>query len=459
MVRKSLVVFLFVILLSGCKSIDKHFSTTYLDIASIDTILNEKISIRAILPEKDKIWYAGDVGRYGFYDLSTKTVFRENLDLPSKPEFRSIAKTSGSVFILNAGSPALLYKISKDGSSRLVYKDENPKAFYDSMQFWNDKEGIAIGDPTENCLSVLITRDGGNSWAKIHCENLPKTVEGEAAFAASNTNVIAKGNKAWIASGGKKARVFYTFDKGNTWEVYETPIIKGGSMTGIFTADFYDDNIGVIAGGNYEMPQQNSGNKALTSDGGKTWKLVSENAGFGYASCIQFVPGSRGKELVSVGASGLYYSADGGLSWKQLLNAHLYIPYDFMIGVLRMRPGKIRLSGLGSKNKGSNYFPYSAKLLNYLLYPLSRYCCNNFLLKSSSAFFSLMIFTGGKTPFKLDTNFFLSWYSSSSFDSICASKFVASLSVILSSDSLSLRSIYAPIFCFLNSFCLSSNAL
>jgi hypothetical protein len=29
---------------------------------------------------------------------------------------------------------------------------------------------------------------------------------------------------------------------------------------------------------------------------------------FGYASCIQYIPNSDGKSLVSVGASGLYYS-------------------------------------------------------------------------------------------------------------------------------------------------------
>jgi photosystem II stability/assembly factor-like uncharacterized protein len=88
-------------------------------------------------------------------------------------------------------------------------------------------------------------------------------------------------------------------------------------MTGIFTADFYNDTIGIIAGGNYEVLDQNFQNKAMTFDGGKTWKLISENSGFGYASCIQFVPNSKGKQLVSVGTSGIYYSSDGGNSWKQ----------------------------------------------------------------------------------------------------------------------------------------------
>jgi hypothetical protein len=37
---------------------------------------------------------------------------------------------------------------------------------------------------------------------------------------------------------------------------------------------------------------------------------MAENQG--YASCIQYIPNSDGKSLVSVGVSGLYYSYDSG---------------------------------------------------------------------------------------------------------------------------------------------------
>jgi photosystem II stability/assembly factor-like uncharacterized protein len=52
-------------------------------------------------------------------------------------------------------------------------------------------------------------------------------------------------------------------------------------------------------------------------DGGKTWDLMAENQGFGYASYTIYSD-SDGKSLVSVGVSGLYYSYDSGNSWKQL---------------------------------------------------------------------------------------------------------------------------------------------
>lgn len=291
----------------------------------IDTILTQKISIRALHIEKNKIWYGADQSRFGVCDLSTKKQTQMQFSADSL-EFRSISATSSHVFLLSVGSPAILYRVDKESNNgKVVYEEKHKKAFYDSMQFWNDTEGIAMGDPTEDCLSIITTRDGGASWQKISCELLPKVAAGEAAFAASNTNIVIKGNKTWIVSGGLQSRVFYSPDKGKSWKVFNTPIISGKGMTGIFTADFYNEKIGFIAGGDYEKQQQNFGNKAMTRNGGKTWKLVGENQGFGYASCVQFVPNGKGKQIVSVGASGLQYSSDFGSTWKQLLkDATLY---------------------------------------------------------------------------------------------------------------------------------------
>jgi photosystem II stability/assembly factor-like uncharacterized protein len=262
----------------------------------------------------------------------------------SKAEFRSIAQTTNNIFILNVSNPALLYKIPKDGSkAKLVYQENNEKVFYDSIQFWNDSEGIAIGDPLTNCFNIITTRDGGNSWNKIVCDKLPQLSEGEAAFAASNTNIVIKGNRTWIVSGGKKARVFYSPNKGNSWEVFDTPIIQGKTMTGIFTADFYDSQNGFIAGGNYELLNQNFGNKASSDDGGKIWNLRAENQGFGYASCVQYVPGSKGKALVVVGAAGLFCSSDSGNTWKQLSKDSSLFTIRFIDNYTAIAAGKNKM--------------------------------------------------------------------------------------------------------------------
>lgn len=307
-----------VLLLNSCshKQDSNNFS-----MVKMETIYSDSLSCRAISVSDNELWFAGNNGKYGMIDLiSEKKVFKGRIQKDSIfPEFRSIAVTNKGVFLLSVANPALLYKLSKDRKRvDLVYQEIHNKVFFDSMQFLNDDFGIAMGDPVENCLNVIQTRDGGKTWTKIACENLPNVEEGEAAFAASNTNLMLRGNSIFMVSGGKKSRCFVSEDKGKTWKVYATPIIQGEAMTGIFTADFYDDKIGIIAGGNYEEQENSTNNKAITFDGGKTWKLIGNGKGFGYTSCVQFVPNSDGNEIVSVGGTGIHYSSDRGKNWKLL---------------------------------------------------------------------------------------------------------------------------------------------
>jgi photosystem II stability/assembly factor-like uncharacterized protein len=342
--KNSIFLTIFLTFIISCKS---TFNDKKVDFTTIliDTLLQDKISIRAISVSENKVFYAGNKSRVGYINLKDGTQKEIRVDKDSiSLEYRSIAQTDDAIFVLNIGSPANLYKISNElNSVKLVYSDTNEKVFFDSMQFWNNLDGIAIGDPIDGCLPIIITNDGGNSWHKISCDKLPKTVDGEAAFAASNSNIVVKENLVWIVSGGKKSRVFFSKDKGEIWEVYETPIVQGESMTGIFSADFYDKKNGIVAGGNFEQPTQNFGNKAVTNDGGKTWKLIAENTGFGYASCIQYVPNSNGKKLVSVGATGIYYSNDKGSNWKQISSDNSFYTIRFIDASTAIVAGKDKI--------------------------------------------------------------------------------------------------------------------
>ncbi|HET8736654.1 MAG TPA: oxidoreductase, partial [Pricia sp.] len=147
-------------------------------------------------------------------------------------------------------------------------------------------------------------------------------IEGEGAFAASNSNIAVVGDKAWVAT--TSSRIYFSGDKGKTWAIQKTPIVKDAPTQGIYSLDFYDDNLGVAIGGDYTRPANKKGNKAITQNGGKSWRLMADGEAPAYKSCIQFVPNSEGKEMVALGFTGISYSNDTGNSWKKLSKEAFY---------------------------------------------------------------------------------------------------------------------------------------
>ncbi|MAM29160.1 MAG: oxidoreductase [Flavobacteriaceae bacterium] len=340
-----LIICIATVLLFSCSS---ETDNTFTEVA-ISRVFTDSLSIRAIAPlDENGVWFAANNGRVGLIDGDTPklaTIHYEDSILA----FRAIAKTKKAVFVLSIASPAVLYKIGVEDrvATKIeeVYVENGDKVFYDAMAFWNDQEGIAMGDPTNGCLSIIVTRDGGDTWSRINCDNLPNTDTGEAAFAASNSNIAVYKDHVWIVSGGKRSRVFHSADKGETWEVFETPIIQGKAMTGIYTVDFYDENKGVVFGGNWEDQDFNEGNKAITHDGGKTWKLLSNGSGPGYRSSVSFVPGTKGNGLVAVGSLGISYSPDQGASWSELSSEGFYA-IEFVNDTLAFASGRNKISKL-----------------------------------------------------------------------------------------------------------------
>jgi photosystem II stability/assembly factor-like uncharacterized protein len=291
----------------------------------IKTILEDStLSIRAIeILDTESLAFASNNNTYGLYNDSMdqwliSKIEQDSLDI----EFRAIANNSVDFFMISVGNPALLYKTGDNGDMQLVYREEHENVFYDAMKFWNDEEGIAIGDTTEDCLSIIITRDGGFTWNKLSCNNLPQGKENEGAFAASNTNIDIIGDKTWIAT--TAGRIYYSPDKGRTWEVKESPIMKEKETEGIYSIDFFDDLNGFAIGGDYTKPADSSSNKIRTRDGGKSWELIGQNQIPGYRSCVQYIPNEKGNELVAVGFKGIDYSNDNGESWKHLSDEGFY---------------------------------------------------------------------------------------------------------------------------------------
>ena len=150
---------------------------------------------------------------------------------PELLDYRGIAGlTPTTALAVSAGSPARIVKSTDGGESwQVKFETEDVRVFFDAIAFWNNSDGITFSDPIDGKLLIMTTNDAGETWAAVDTADLPPALDGEAGFAASNSCLCVHGNnRAWIGLGGKTsqpgARVFYTVDRGKTWDVSPTPI-------------------------------------------------------------------------------------------------------------------------------------------------------------------------------------------------------------------------------------------
>jgi photosystem II stability/assembly factor-like uncharacterized protein len=213
------------------------------------------------------------------------------------------------------GDASRIYKTVNGGKSwALQFKNPDAEAFYDAIAFWDEKNGLALGDPVKGWFQLLVTTDGGAHWKPLAAKTLPPALPGEAAFAASGTCLVTHGTKdVWFATGGAKmALVFHSRDRGQHWEVSETPILAGSASTGIFSIAFRDRLHGMIVGGDYRKPNDSGATAATTAGGGKTWTLLDKR--LPYRSAVAWA----NDRWIAVGTSGSHGSQDNGGTWKLL---------------------------------------------------------------------------------------------------------------------------------------------
>jgi photosystem II stability/assembly factor-like uncharacterized protein len=266
----------------------------------------------------DVAWASGTTGTYARTTDRGKTWSVGTVPGADKLDFRAVKAFGGATaYLLSAGpgDASRVYKTTDGGKSWLMqFKSADPAAFLDAIAFWDEKNGIALGDPVKGRFQLLVTADGGDSWKPLTPKTLPPALPGEGAFAASGTCLVTRGEKdVWFVTGGaRSARVFRSGDRGQTWEVSETPVAAGAESAGIFSVAFRDRDHGMVVGGDYRKPDAVGATAAFTADGGKTWTPLDKRLPF--RSAVAWAK----DRWVAVGTSGSHASLDDGDSWKTL---------------------------------------------------------------------------------------------------------------------------------------------
>lgn len=243
-----------------------------------------KENLRGVSVVSQKVAWAS--GAHGTYLRTTdgRIWIPEQVPGAESLDFRGVvAFSADEAFLMSAGpgEQSRIYHTTDAGRHwQLQFTNTNPKGFFDSIAFWDRTHGIVLGDPIPDetgklKFELLVTEDG-QTWHPMPAGQIPPALAGEGAFAASNSSlaILAPNDpNIWFATGGKAARVFHSSDRGQTWQVFDTPIIRGADSQGIFSIAFRDPTHGVVAGGDYKHPELHGPNLAFTYDGGKTWTL------------------------------------------------------------------------------------------------------------------------------------------------------------------------------------------
>lgn len=277
--------------------------------------INTASSFRGLSVIDDKVaWVSGSKGWIGITTDGAVTWNFNQVKGFEDSDFRSLyAFDSQHAIIANAGSPANILS-TKDGGKnwKSVYTNSHQDAFFDGIDFWNEKEGIIYGDPIEGKMLLLQTKDGGATWTEI--KQPPHLEKGEASFAASGTGIRCTHKKdVTIATGGVVSRLWFSKDKGEHWSSIATPIIQGESTTGIFSF-VQNSDILTIVGGDFKKEDLNTNHNFYSLDEGKTW-LVPAVLIRGYRECVEPV---AKKILIATGPSGTDISYDNGIQWQAL---------------------------------------------------------------------------------------------------------------------------------------------
>lgn len=290
---KQIIAILSFAILVSCGSKETKEKEVVLEPSWTPQTSNTEASLRGLSAVSDQVAWASGSGGTVIRTIDGGVTW-EDVSIPDqeKIDFRDIEGFDANTAIaLSAGLPALIFKTTDGGKNwSQKYFSDTEGTFYDAMDFWNDKEGIAFGDAIDSRLLILRTFDGGETWNELPFDQRPESKPNQGGFAASGTCLRTNGDSnVYIGLGGPESSLFYSYDKGETWAKTITPLQSGESTQGIFSIDFKTEEEGLMVGGDYRGDSLTRINSAYTTDGGESWfPVMAGLSPDGYRSGVAF---------------------------------------------------------------------------------------------------------------------------------------------------------------------------
>lgn len=275
----------------------------------------ENLSIRGLSVVDDRtIWVSGTQGKVGLSTDGGNSWTWHQVKGFERTDFRDIeAFDAKTAVIMGIDSPGVVLKTFNAGASwKVVHSDHTKGVFMDAMEFWDDGNGMIVGDPIDKQLYILRTADFGNTWSRYMNHRIAPTQTGEAMFASSGTNIRILTRKEGIAvTGGQSSRVLIH----EKWR--DLPLLQGSGSTGANSIAVSDIKRTkkhlIVVGGDFMRDTIRTGNAAISRDG-VHWE-IPQTPPFGYRSCVEFI---RNKTFVACGTSGVDITTDAGRNWRNL---------------------------------------------------------------------------------------------------------------------------------------------
>ena len=277
------------------------------------------------------VWASGAKGTVVHSSDGGVTWQLDTIPGASMLDMRSIHARSAKVAHVAATAGRIFRTLDGGKTWSLRYQATDTSIFFDAIDFWDDRHGIALGDPVGGRFFVVRTDDGGNTWREPDMASRPPAMVGEAAFAASNSSLMVQGSAdslvAWIGSGGTAARLHRSVNQMKSWVVYDSPIRQGGASQGIFSVGLIPGGGLLVVGGDYTQNDSARANAAALAmrpgTHGIEWRVLRDGAPRGFRSAVAFaaVGGAAGAASaapvgVTVGPGGSDISRDGGMTWS-----------------------------------------------------------------------------------------------------------------------------------------------